>query len=82
MKRKIKFNQAINEAIYQAMDSDKKIVCYGLGVTDPRRVFYTTEKLVNHDCSQKYLEKLRLDLQNNCEKKDLHRHDYHKIAKK
>jgi len=46
MKRKIKFNQAINEAIYQAMDSDKKIVCYGLGVTDPRRVFYTTEKLV------------------------------------
>ena len=35
MKRKLKFNQAINEAIYQAMKSDKKIVCYGLGVTDP-----------------------------------------------
>lgn len=46
MKRKLKFNQAINEAIYQAMKSDKKIVCYGLGVTDPRRVFYSTERLV------------------------------------
>ncbi len=46
MKRSLKFNEAINEAIYQAMENDKKIVCYGLGVTDPRRVFYSTEKLV------------------------------------
>ena len=38
--------QAINEAIYQAMKSDRKVVCFGLGVTDPRRVFYSTEKLV------------------------------------
>ncbi len=46
MNRKLKFNQAINEAIYQAMKSDRKVVCFGLGVTDPRRVFYSTEKLV------------------------------------
>ena len=46
MRRKLKFNQAINEAIYQAMESDKNVVCYGLGVTDPRRVFYSTERLV------------------------------------
>ncbi len=45
-KRKIKFNQAINEAIYQSMKTDKSIICYGLGVTDPRRVFYSTENLV------------------------------------
>ena len=46
MNRKLKFNQAINEAIYQAMKSDRKVVCFGLGVTDPRRVFYSTERLV------------------------------------
>ncbi len=46
MNRKLKFNQAINEAIYQAMKSDRKVICFGLGVTDPRRVFYSTEGLV------------------------------------
>ena len=42
MKRKLKFNQAINEAIYQAMKSDKKIVCYSL---DDPEGFYS-ERLV------------------------------------
>ena len=45
-KRKISFSQAINEGIYQSMKTDKKIICYGLGMTDPRRIFNTTEKLV------------------------------------
>ncbi len=45
-KRKISFSQAINEGIYQSMKADKKIICYGLGMTDPRRIFNTTEKLV------------------------------------
>jgi pyruvate/2-oxoglutarate/acetoin dehydrogenase E1 component len=46
MVRKIKFNKAINEAIYQTMSVDKKVLCYGLGATDPRRVFYTTTDLL------------------------------------
>ena len=46
MRRKLTFNKAINEAIFQSMSSDKKVICYGLGVTDPRRVFYTTEDLL------------------------------------
>ena len=46
MKRFLSFNKAINEAIFQSMSQDKNVVCYGLGVTDPRRVFYTTEGLV------------------------------------
>ena len=28
------------------MSFDKKVICYGLGATDPRRVFYTTEDLL------------------------------------
>ena len=32
--------------IYQSMNFDKKVICYGLGATDPRRVFYSTENLV------------------------------------
>lgn len=46
MKRQLTFNKAINEAIYQSMNFDKKVICYGLGATDPRRVFYSTENLV------------------------------------
>ena len=46
MTRQLTFNKAINEAIFQSMSIDKNVICYGLGVTDPRRVFYTTEGLV------------------------------------
>ncbi|MDC3119480.1 hypothetical protein OA430_00615 [Candidatus Pelagibacter sp.] len=46
MTRELTFNKAINEAIFQSMSIDKNVICYGLGVTDPRRVFYTTEGLV------------------------------------
>lgn len=41
----ITFVQAINDSIRQAMEIDKKVLCYGLGVTDPKAVFGTTEKL-------------------------------------
>ena len=44
--KNLKFNESINEALYQAMHKDNKIICYGLGVTDPRRVFNSTKKLV------------------------------------
>jgi pyruvate dehydrogenase E1 component beta subunit len=39
------FSVAINEAIYQAMEIDDSVICYGLGVTDPKTVFGTTAGL-------------------------------------
>ncbi|MEY4126412.1 MAG: hypothetical protein RL737_601, partial [Bacteroidota bacterium] len=36
---------AINEALHLAMQIDESVICYGLGVTDPKAVFGTTEKL-------------------------------------
>lgn len=36
---------AINEAIHQAMEIDESVICYGLGVTDPKTVFGTTASL-------------------------------------
>ncbi len=41
----ITFAQAINQGIYQAMELDPKVLCYGLGVTDPKAVFGTTVDL-------------------------------------
>jgi pyruvate dehydrogenase E1 component beta subunit len=43
--RQITFASAINEAIHESMASDPKVVCYGLGVTDPKAVFDTTKDL-------------------------------------
>ena len=40
--RNIKYFEAINEAIKIAMQTDKNVICYGLGVTDPKGVFGTT----------------------------------------
>ena len=40
-----KFSEAINDAIHQAMEMDDSVICYGLGVTDPKAVFGTTENL-------------------------------------
>jgi len=39
------FSIAINEAIHQAMEIDESVICYGLGVTDPKAVFGTTANL-------------------------------------
>ena len=40
--RNKKYFEAINEAIKIAMQTDKNVICYGLGVTDPKGVFGTT----------------------------------------
>tara|TARA_Y100001970_G_scaffold258688_1_gene338839 strand:- start:3017 stop:4090 length:1074 start_codon:yes stop_codon:yes gene_type:complete len=41
--RKItKFSDAINKALNFSMKNDKNLMCYGLGVTDPKGVFGTT----------------------------------------
>ena len=42
---KITFSTAINEALYEAMKIDPSVICYGLGVTDPKAVFGTTANL-------------------------------------
>ena len=39
MKRLIKFSEAINEALHIAMEKDDKVLCYGLGVGDPKNIF-------------------------------------------
>ena len=45
MKRNITFVEAINEALIIAMKKDKKVICYGLGIDDPKRIFGTTKNL-------------------------------------
>jgi len=40
--RTITFAKAINEAFFQAMEMDDSVICYGLGVPDPKGVFGTT----------------------------------------
>ncbi len=41
----ISFASAINEALAEAMAQDDNVICYGLGVTDPKAVFGTTAGL-------------------------------------
>ncbi|MDA9950848.1 hypothetical protein N9D28_01985 [Luminiphilus sp.] len=44
-KRLISYAAAVNEGLMQAMTRDPKVLCYGLGVTDPKHVFSTTRDL-------------------------------------
>jgi len=44
--RSLTMVQAINEAMHIAMESDSKVICFGLGVDDPRRIFNTTANLI------------------------------------
>jgi pyruvate dehydrogenase E1 component beta subunit len=39
------FATAVNEALHEAMAIDSSVICYGLGVTDPKAVFGTTTNL-------------------------------------
>jgi len=41
----VTFSKAINIGIEQAMKKDRSVVCFGLGVTDPKGVFNTTLNL-------------------------------------
>lgn len=45
-KRRIKYYQAINEALRQAMDEDPKVYLLGLGVPGPTGIFGTTSGLL------------------------------------
>ena len=42
---KFTFAEAINDALHISMKKDKRMICYGLGVTDPKNVFSTTLNL-------------------------------------
>lgn len=42
MVRRLTFVKAINEALFQAMELDRSVICYGLGVPDPKGIFGTT----------------------------------------
>jgi len=39
------YTEAINEALHEAMRLDSSVICYGLGVTDPKAIFGTTANL-------------------------------------
>jgi len=39
------FAEAINDALFTSMKKDKKVICYGLGIDDPKRIFGTTKGL-------------------------------------
>jgi acetoin:2,6-dichlorophenolindophenol oxidoreductase subunit beta len=45
MHRELSFVQAINEALHIAMAADTDVICYGLGVDDPKNIFGTTKGL-------------------------------------
>lgn len=46
MKNKIyKFTELINETLIEQMKKNKNIVCFGLGIDDPKRIFGTTKNL-------------------------------------
>ena len=46
MTRKITYGDAIKEAMEIAMLNDDSVICYGLGVDDPKRIFGTTIGLI------------------------------------
>ncbi len=39
------YSDAINDALHYSLSIDKNLLCYGLGVTDPKAVFGTTKNL-------------------------------------
>ena len=41
----ISFVEAINDGLKEAMSQNDKVICYGLGVDDPKRIFGTTKDL-------------------------------------
>ena len=50
MKHSLTYAQAINEAIAQAMEIDKSVICYDLGVPDPKGVLCAEYALLGQKC--------------------------------
>lgn len=45
MSRQLSFADAVNDALHVAMATDPAVLCYGLGVDDPKTIFGTTRGL-------------------------------------
>ena len=45
MSQQLTFTQAINSALHEVMAYDERVIFYGLGADDPKRIFGTTQKL-------------------------------------
>jgi len=43
--KKFTYAEAINNALHIAMKKDKNMLCYGLGINDPKNIFSTTKNL-------------------------------------
>ncbi len=43
--RELSFAQAVNEALESAMEQEPRVICFGLGIDDPKRIFGTTRNL-------------------------------------
>ena len=47
MHKLITYSEAINDALHTSMSFDKKVICVGLGINDPKNIFGTTKNLEN-----------------------------------
>jgi pyruvate/2-oxoglutarate/acetoin dehydrogenase E1 component len=54
--REMTFAQGINEGLAEAMAQDSSVICYGLGVTDPKAIFGTTSGLEQRFGSQRVFD--------------------------
>ena len=45
LNKQITYSSSINEALKFSMKKDRNMICYGLGVTDPKNIFSTTKDL-------------------------------------
>ena len=46
MQKNKSFSEAINQALHECLKKDKKTICYGLGVGDPKEIFGTTKNWI------------------------------------
>ena len=53
---KITYSQAINKALIEEMNRNKKLVCFGLGVNDSLNFFGTTKGLEKNLDLKEYLK--------------------------
>ena len=44
-KKNFSYVEAVNEALIFTMKKNKNVICYGLGVNDPKTIFGTTKNL-------------------------------------
>ena len=52
----ISYTKAINIALHEVMNNNKKSVCMGLGINDPKRIFETTKGLLENFGDERVIE--------------------------